>query len=50
MDMCLGHEGAGVVEKLGPDVKDLKMWASLRLILYPKLLPERPTLTILQWR
>ncbi|KAL8832882.1 MAG: hypothetical protein Q9170_004702 [Blastenia crenularia] len=24
-DMCLGHEGAGVVEKLGPDVKDLKI-------------------------
>lgn len=24
-DMCLGHEGAGVVEALGPEVKALKM-------------------------
>lgn len=25
-DMCLGHECAGAVEKLGPDVKTLKMY------------------------
>ena len=25
-DMCLGHEGAGVVEELGPNVKTLKMY------------------------
>jgi len=25
VDMCLGHEGAGVVERLGPDVKGLKV-------------------------
>ena len=24
-DMCLGHEGAGIVEALGPAVKELKM-------------------------
>lgn len=24
-DMCLGHEGAGIVEALGPEVKSLKM-------------------------
>ena len=24
-DMCLGHEGAGIVEKLGPEVKRLKV-------------------------
>ena len=24
-DMCLGHEGAGVVERIGPGVKDLQM-------------------------
>ena len=25
VDMCLGHEGAGVVEELGPDVKSLQV-------------------------
>ena len=25
-DMCLGHEGAGVVQSLGPDVKTLKVY------------------------
>ena len=24
-DMCLGHEGAGIVQSLGPDVKSLEM-------------------------
>lgn len=24
-DMCLGHEGAGIVEALGPSVKNLKV-------------------------
>ena len=24
-DMCLGHEGAGIVEKLGPEVKKLQV-------------------------
>ena len=24
-DMCLGHEGAGVVEKLGPNVNSLQV-------------------------
>lgn len=31
-DMCLGHECAGVVEKLGPDVKTLKMYVDPLLI------------------
>ena len=26
--MCLGHEGAGVVDRIGPDVKGLKMYVS----------------------
>lgn len=25
VDMCLGHEGAGVVDRIGPDVKGLHM-------------------------
>ena len=24
-DMCLGHEGAGVVERLGPNIKSLQV-------------------------
>ena len=26
VDICLGHEGAGVVQSLGPDVKTLEMY------------------------
>ena len=27
-DMCLGHEGAGVVQALGPNVKTLKVYGN----------------------
>lgn len=36
-DMCLGHEGAGVVETLGPDVKTLEMYVLVHSWFHPAL-------------